>query len=79
MTALMNLDHQYALEVVSSQLFQLRFDDGSKHTPDFFAVHGDGSRVVYDLKASDRIRVPSPRSSTSPAPRATASVGATKC
>ena len=56
MTALMSLDHQYRLRAVSSQPFELRFDDGSKHTPDFFAVHDDGSRVVYDVKATERIK-----------------------
>ncbi|GAA4156006.1 TnsA-like heteromeric transposase endonuclease subunit [Leifsonia shinshuensis] len=56
MTSLKLLDHHGTIRAISTQPMQIYFDDGSDHTPDFFAVHTDGSRTVYDSKHSSRIK-----------------------
>ncbi|ORA58440.1 hypothetical protein BST24_21715 [Mycobacteroides franklinii] len=33
----------------------MTFSDGTRHYPDFFALHGNGDRFVYDVKPSGRM------------------------
>jgi hypothetical protein len=55
---LMLLDFDPAVTGISSQPFVLYWHDGvreRKHTPDYFARRADGSAVVVDVRADDRI------------------------
>jgi hypothetical protein len=55
---LMLLDFDPAVAAVSSQPFWLHWHDGRRarrHAPDFFARLADGSGVVIDVRADDRI------------------------
>jgi hypothetical protein len=53
---LMLLDADPEVVGVVSQPFRFCWDDGSRHVPDFFARNSDGSGVVIDVRADDRIR-----------------------
>src|SRR5690625_5889385 len=44
-TALMHLDHTERLSAVATQPVCLYFADGSRHYPDFFALHESGEKV----------------------------------
>ncbi len=55
MTALMWLDYRHELRGLASQPMLLQFADGTKHFPDFFALHANGRQVLYDVKPADRI------------------------
>jgi hypothetical protein len=44
------LEHTEELDSVSTQPFCLSFRDNTRHYPDAFAVHTDGTRTVYDVK-----------------------------
>jgi hypothetical protein len=55
---LMFLDFDPMVTAVSSQPFWLHWDDGRRgrrHAPDFFARLADGTGVVIDVRADDRI------------------------
>ena len=55
---LMLLDFDPAVTAVSSQPFWLHWHDGRRsrrHAPDFFARLADGTGVVIDVRADDRI------------------------
>ena len=55
---LMLLDFDPAVTAVASQPFWLCWDDGRRsrrHAPDFFARLADGTGVVVDVRADDRI------------------------
>ena len=55
---LMLLDFDPAVTAVSSQPFWLHWQDGRRsrrHAPDFFARLADGTGVVIDVRADDRI------------------------
>jgi hypothetical protein len=55
---LMLLDFDPAVTAVASQPFWLHWHDGRRsrrHAPDFFARLADGSAVVIDVRADDRI------------------------
>jgi hypothetical protein len=55
---LMLLDFDPAVTAVASQPFWLHWDDGyrgRRHAPDFFARLADGTGVVIDVRADDRI------------------------
>jgi hypothetical protein len=55
---LMLLDYDPQVTGISSQPFVLHWHDGvreRKHTPDYFARRADGSAVVVDVRADDRI------------------------
>lgn len=49
-TALMHLDHTERLSAVATQPVCLYFADGSRHYPDFFALHESGEKVMYDVR-----------------------------
>ncbi len=54
----MLLDFDPAVTAVASQPFWLHWDDGHRgrrHAPDFFARLADGTGVVIDVRADDRI------------------------
>jgi hypothetical protein len=54
----MLLDFDPAVTGISSQPFVLYWHDGvreRKHTPDYFARRADGSALVVDVRADDRI------------------------
>lgn len=51
-TALMWWDHHRSIEAIASQPMCIIFADGTRHFPDFFAVHSDGSQVLYDVRPS---------------------------
>jgi hypothetical protein len=56
---LMLLDFDPAVTGISSQPFVLHWHDGTrerKHTPDYFVRRADGSALVVDVRADDRIR-----------------------
>jgi hypothetical protein len=55
---LMLLDFDPAVTAVASQPFWLHWEDGQRsrrHAPDFFARLADGTGVVIDVRADDRI------------------------
>jgi hypothetical protein len=55
----MLLDFDPAITGISSQPFVLHWHDAArerKHTPDYFARRADGSALVIDVRADDRIR-----------------------
>jgi hypothetical protein len=55
---LMLLDFDPAVTGISSQPFVMYWHDGvreRKHTPDYFARRADGSAMVVDVRADDRI------------------------
>jgi len=54
-TALMWLDYQHPIKAIAAQPMCIFFADGSRHYPDFFAVHADGSQVLYDVRPLERI------------------------
>lgn len=54
-TALMWLDYQQSIQSIAAQPMCIFFSDGSRHYPDFFAVHADGSQVLYDVRPLARI------------------------
>ncbi|WP_104163840.1 TnsA-like heteromeric transposase endonuclease subunit [Cryobacterium sp. N22] len=54
-TALMWLDHHHSIRAIAAQPMCIFFADGSRHYADFFAVHADGSQVVYDVRPQERI------------------------
>lgn len=54
-SALMKLDHTCKLAKVAAQPFCILFDDGSRHYPDFFAVHLSGQQVLYDVRPAQRV------------------------
>jgi hypothetical protein len=54
----MSLDADPLVTAVASQPFWLSWPDGERlvrHAPDFFVRHRDGSAVVIDVRADDRI------------------------
>lgn len=56
---LMLLDYDRDITAISSQPFVLRWHDGvrdRKHTPDYFARRADGSALLVDVRADDRIK-----------------------
>ncbi|WP_105035167.1 TnsA-like heteromeric transposase endonuclease subunit [Cryobacterium aureum] len=54
-TALMWWDHRHSIQAIAPQPMCIIFADGSRHYPDFFAVHADGSQVLYDVRPSELI------------------------
>lgn len=50
LTAMTWLDYEHGIHGFSSQPMLLSFNDGTAHFPDFFALHEDGTQVVYDVK-----------------------------
>jgi hypothetical protein len=52
---LMLLDADPEVVGVVSQPFRFYWDDGTWHVPDYFARNADGSGVVLDVRADDRI------------------------
>ena len=57
--ALVRLDFSEGLAGVSAQPCELRFPDGSRHVPDFFATWKDGRAELIDV--SPRIRTSEPK------------------
>lgn len=49
------LDFRQDIVAIASQPMQMRFADGTKHVPDFFALHADGRQVLYDVKPLSRV------------------------
>ena len=49
-TSLMYLDHTERLSGVAAQPVCFYFEDGSRHYPDFFALHESGEQVMYDVR-----------------------------
>jgi len=49
-SALMELDHTLRLARVAAQPFCILFGDGTRHYPDYFALHGSGRQFVYDVR-----------------------------
>jgi len=54
-SSLMLLDHLGGIVAVASQPMIMNFSDGTWHYPDYFALHADGTQVVYDVKAEKDI------------------------
>ncbi|TFB47265.1 TnsA-like heteromeric transposase endonuclease subunit [Cryobacterium tagatosivorans] len=54
-TALMWLDYQHPVRAIAAQPMCIFFADGTRHYPDFFSVHDDGSQVLYDVRPLERI------------------------
>jgi len=58
LACMVELDHQGDAVQVAAQPFRLLFRRGAQaiyHDPDFFAVHGSGDQVVYDVKPARRV------------------------
>ncbi|MDQ0633712.1 hypothetical protein QFZ40_001621 [Arthrobacter pascens] len=49
------LEHTEEIDSIATQPFCLSFKDNTRHYPDAFAVHADGTRTVYDVKSLDSI------------------------
>jgi hypothetical protein len=49
------LEHTEEFDSIATQPFCLSFKDSTRHYPDAFAVHRDGTRTVYDVKPLDAI------------------------
>lgn len=49
-SALMELDHTLRLAQVAAQPLCMLFPDGSRHYPDFFALHESGRQFLYDVR-----------------------------
>lgn len=49
-TALMWLDHTQDIVGIGAQPMCMVFDDNTRHYPDYFAVHSDERRVIYNVK-----------------------------
>lgn len=49
-SALMELDHTLHLAQVAAQPLCILFADGSRHYPDFFALHESGRQFLYDVR-----------------------------
>ncbi|MCD4849699.1 TnsA-like heteromeric transposase endonuclease subunit [Arthrobacter sp. AK01] len=49
-SALMNQDHQSSLVAIAAQPALIQFADGTRHYPDYFALHDSGVRVMYDVR-----------------------------
>ncbi|WP_157157601.1 TnsA-like heteromeric transposase endonuclease subunit [Diaminobutyricimonas sp. LJ205] len=54
-TTLAWLDMHCDIVAIAAQPMKMTFADGSVHFPDFFALHGDYSQVVYDVKPKELI------------------------
>jgi hypothetical protein len=52
-SALMSLDYLGGIRTIASQPMMMQFADRTVHYPDFFAVHSDGSQVVYDVRPEE--------------------------
>lgn len=48
--SLVSLEHTQRIAGISTQPFCLAFPNGTRHYPDFYAVHDDRTRVLYDVK-----------------------------
>lgn len=51
----MLLDADPEVVGVVSQPFRFHWDDGKWHVPDYFARNADGSGIVLDVRADDRV------------------------
>lgn len=56
LSCLMQLEHGGGIEAIATQPFCLVFPQGPRHYPDFCYLRSDGTRVVVDVRAKDRIR-----------------------
>lgn len=50
------LDMHADVTAIAAQPFELSFGDGTKHTPDYIALHADHQQVVYDTKPTKYIQ-----------------------
>jgi hypothetical protein len=48
--ALIWLDFTFDIVAIASQPMLMNFPDGTRHTPDYIALHADGRQVVYNVK-----------------------------
>jgi hypothetical protein len=58
-SAVMRLDHDPRVVGLAAQPFWLHWHDGQqqrRHAPDYFVRRGDGTGVVVDVRADDRIK-----------------------
>jgi hypothetical protein len=53
--ALMWLDHRFDIYAIAAQPMCIFFEDGSRHYPDYFAVHSSGHQVLYDVRPEQLI------------------------
>lgn len=49
------LDHTRRLLAVAAQPACIHFADGTRHYPDFLALHDSGVRVMYDLRPASLV------------------------
>lgn len=54
-SALMELDHGGQLARIAAQPLCMLFSDGSRHYPDYFALHTSGRQFVYDVRPLNRL------------------------
>ncbi|MFE4950189.1 TnsA-like heteromeric transposase endonuclease subunit [Leifsonia sp. NPDC056665] len=50
-TALMRLDYLFPITQISAQPMCIVYADGHRSFPDYFALHADGRRVLYEVKS----------------------------
>jgi hypothetical protein len=59
-SALLWLDFHHDIVAIASQPMLMHFPDGSRHYPDFLALHANGRQVVYNVKPArfftDKVR-----------------------
>ncbi|MFF2296536.1 TnsA-like heteromeric transposase endonuclease subunit [Arthrobacter sp. NPDC058127] len=54
-SALMHLDHTLNLIKVAAQPLCILFTDGTRHYPDYFALHESGRQVLYDVRPAELV------------------------
>lgn len=54
-SALMELDHTLQLAKVAAQPLCILFADGTRHYPDYFALHESGRQFLYDVRPESLI------------------------
>ena len=53
--ALMWIDMSFNVESIATQPMRINFSDGTRHTPDIFALHSDATQVLYDVKPKAKL------------------------
>ena len=53
--ALMWIDMSFDVQSVATQPMRIDFADGTRHTPDIFALHSDSTQVLYDVKPRSKL------------------------
>lgn len=54
-SVIMELDHTKRLAGIAAQPLCILFSDGTRHYPDYFALHDSGAQGLYDVRPSDRV------------------------